>query len=154
MNFISLPMIIPFDDAYFMRQALIEAEKAFHEGEVPVGAVVVANQQIIGRGHNLTEKLQDVTAHAEIQAITAAAIHIGAKYLKDCTLYVTLEPCCMCAGALYWSQVSKICFGARDEKRGATKFSPSLFHKTTVFETGIAADECSELLRRFFEQKR
>ena len=112
-------MISPYNDAYFMKQALDEAKKAYLLDEVPVGAVIVCQNQIIARGHNLTETLCDVTAHAEIQAITAAANYLGAKYLKGCTLYVTLEPCCMCAGALYWSQIDKIVYGARDLKRGA-----------------------------------
>lgn len=147
-------MLIPFDDSYFMRQALLEAEKAMLEGEVPVGAVVVAGNQIIGRGYNLTEKLHDVTAHAEIQAITAAANYLGAKYLKDCSLYVTLEPCPMCAGALYWSQLGKIIFGAPDLKRGAMRHSPSLFHPSTTVIGGIEEASCAKLMRTFFEDKR
>jgi len=147
-------MLNPFDDSYFMRQALLEAEKAMLEGEVPVGAVVVAGNQIIGRGYNLTEKLHDVTAHAEIQAITAAANYLGAKYLKDCSLYVTLEPCPMCAGALYWSQLGKIIFGAPDLKRGAMRHTPSLFHPSTTVIGGIEEATCAELMRTFFEDKR
>ena len=147
-------MLNPFDDSYFMRQALLEAEKAMLEGEVPVGAVVVAGNQIIGRGYNLTEKLHDVTAHAEIQAITAAANYLGAKYLKDCSLYVTLEPCPMCAGALYWSQLGKIIFGAPDLKRGAMRHNPSLFHPSTTVIGGIEAAACAKLMRTFFEDKR
>lgn len=112
-------MLDPFNDQYFMKQAYLEAQKAFDQDEVPVGAVIVCKNQIIARGHNLTEKLTDVTAHAEIQAITAASQYLGAKYLKECTLFVTLEPCCMCAGALYWSQIDKVVFGARDDRRGA-----------------------------------
>jgi tRNA(adenine34) deaminase len=147
-------MLNPFDDSYFMRQALLEAEKALLEGEVPVGAVVVAGNQIIGRGYNLTEKLHDVTAHAEIQAITAAANYLGAKYLKDCSLYVTLEPCPMCAGALYWSQLGKIIYGASDEKRGALRHDPSLFHPSTTVIGGVEEDTCVKLIRTFFEGKR
>ena len=137
-----------------MRQALLEAEKALLEGEVPVGAVVVAGNQIIGRGYNLTEKLHDVTAHAEIQAITAAANYLGAKYLKDCSLYVTLEPCPMCAGALYWSQLGKIIYGASDEKRGALRHTPSLFHPSTTVIGGVEEATCVKLMRTFFEGKR
>lgn len=147
-------MLNPFDDSYFMRQALLEAEKALLEGEVPVGAVVVAGNQIIGRGYNLTEKLHDVTAHAEIQAITAAANYLGAKYLKDCSLYVTLEPCPMCAGALYWSQLGKIIYGASDEKRGALRHTPSLFHPSTTVIGGVEEATCVKLMRTFFEGKR
>jgi tRNA(adenine34) deaminase len=147
-------MLNPFDDSYFMRQALLEAEKALLEGEVPVGAVVVAGNQIIGRGYNLTEKLHDVTAHAEIQAITAAANYLGAKYLKDCSLYVTLEPCPMCAGALYWSQLGKIIYGASDEKRGALRHTPSLFHPSTTIIGGVEEATCVKLMRTFFEGKR
>jgi tRNA(adenine34) deaminase len=147
-------MLNPFDDSYFMRQALLEAEKALLEGEVPVGAVVVAGNQIIGRGYNLTEKLHDVTAHAEIQAITAAANYLGAKYLKDCSLYVTLEPCPMCAGALYWSQLGKIIYGAPDIKRGALRHDPSLFHPSTTVIGGVEEDTCIKLIRTFFEGKR
>ena len=147
-------MLNPFDDSYFMRQALLEAEKALLEGEVPVGAVVVAGNQIIGRGYNLTENLHDVTAHAEIQAITAAANYLGAKYLKDCSLYVTLEPCPMCAGALYWSQLGKIIYGASDEKRGALRHNPSLFHPSTTVIGGVEEATCVKLMRTFFEGKR
>ena len=127
-------MLTPYNDDYFMKQALEEAKKAFDAKEVPVGAVIVAKNQIIARGHNLTETLNDVTAHAEVQAITAAAQYLGAKYLKGCTLYVTLEPCCMCAGALYWSQIDRIVFGARDEKRGAGTVGKSLYHPTHLFK--------------------
>ncbi|MEY4127875.1 MAG: hypothetical protein RL737_2064 [Bacteroidota bacterium] len=147
-------MLNPFDDSYFMRQALLEAEKALLDDEVPVGAVVVAGNQIIGRGYNLTEKLHDVTAHAEIQAITAAANYLGAKYLKDCSLYVTLEPCPMCAGALYWSQLGKIIYGASDEKRGALRHNPSLFHPSTTVIGGVEEATCVKLMRTFFEGKR
>lgn len=146
-------MIKPFDDEYFMRQALKEAQIAFEKDEVPVGAVVVAKDQIIARGHNLTEQLNDVTAHAEMLGITAAAEHLGGKYLQNCTLYVTLEPCVMCAGALNWSQISKIVYGASDEKRGATKHG-QLFHPKTEIKHGVLADESADLIRRFFQQKR
>ncbi|NAS31802.1 nucleoside deaminase [Flavobacteriaceae bacterium R38] len=142
-----------FDDTYFMKKALEEAEIAFQEGEVPVGAVIVIDNRIIARAHNLTEKLNDVTAHAEMQAITSAANFIGGKYLKDCTLYVTLEPCQMCAGALYWSQISKIVYAASDDKRGFTVMGTKLHPKTKIID-GILSDEASQLLIRFFEQKR
>ena len=146
-------MIQPFDDTYFMKKALQEAEEAFTKGEIPVGAVIVANNQIIARSHNLTEMLNDVTAHAEMQAITSAANYIGGKYLIDCTLYVTLEPCQMCAGALYWSQISKIVFGAKDEERGYQKMRTQLHPKTKVV-SGILANEASILLKKFFIEKR
>jgi tRNA(adenine34) deaminase len=147
-------MISPYNDEYFMRQAFQEAQKAFDLGEVPVGAVVVVDNKIIARAHNLTEKLTDVTAHAEVQAITAAAEYLGGKYLKGCTLYVTLEPCVMCAGALYWAQVDKIVFAARDEKRGAGRFQNELYHPKTVIENGILAHESTSLLKEFFSSKR
>lgn len=147
-------MISPYNDEYFMRQALIEAHKAFDLDEVPVGAVVVANNKIIARAHNLTEKLNDVTAHAEIQAITAASDYLGAKYLTGCTLYVTLEPCVMCGGALYWSQIDKVVFAARDEKRGAGKISDSIYHPKTLVTNGLLADESTRLLKDFFAKKR
>ena len=137
-----------------MRQALIEARHASSLNEVPVGAVIVCKNQIIARGHNLTETLTDVTAHAEIQAITAASQYLGAKYLKNCTLYVTLEPCCMCAGALYWSQIEKIVYGARDEQRGAGKHEKSLYHPSTLVVNGILQEECSLLIKDFFASKR
>lgn len=136
-----------------MKQALLEAQKAYEKNEVPVGAVIVANQQVIARTHNLTEMLNDVTAHAEIQVITAASEYLGAKYLKGCTLYVTMEPCVMCAGALYWSQIDKIVFGARDEKRGASRYD-SLYHPKTVVMNGPLAEECSQLVKTFFQEKR
>jgi tRNA(adenine34) deaminase len=142
-----------FSHEYFMKLALVEAQKAFEEGEVPVGAIVVCNNQIIGKGYNLTERLNDVTAHAEMQAITAAANYLGAKYLIDCTLYVTLEPCIMCGGALFWSQISKVVFGATDEKRGYQQAGNSLHPKTEIVH-GILADECSLLVREFFKQLR
>jgi len=146
-------MINAYDDAYFMKRALQEAETAFEEGEVPVGAVVVVNNRIIGRAHNLVEKLHDVTAHAEMQAITAASNFLGGKYLHGCTLYVTLEPCQMCAGAMYWSQISKLVYGARDLERGYEVMGTNLHPKTEVV-SGVLAAESSELLKRFFIRKR
>ena len=142
-----------FTDEYFMKKALQEAEIAFDKGEIPVGAIVVIDNKVIARSHNLTELLHDVTAHAEMQSITAAANFLGGKYLKDCTLYVTLEPCQMCAGALYWSQISKIVFGARDEQRGFLTLGTKLHPKTQVIQ-GILADEASLLMKRFFASKR
>jgi tRNA(adenine34) deaminase len=147
-------MISPYNDEYFMRQALQEALKAMEVDEVPVGAVVVANNQIIARAHNLTERLHDVTAHAEMQAITAASEFLGGKYLSGCTLYVTVEPCVMCAGALYWSQLDKVVFGTRDEKRGAGRFQQQLYHPKTIVTNGVMEKECAELIRSFFQQKR
>jgi tRNA(adenine34) deaminase len=142
-----------FTDEYFMKKALQEAEAAFEKGEIPVGAVIVTNNRIIARTHNLTEMLHDVTAHAEMQAITSASNFLGGKYLKDCTLYVTLEPCQMCAGALYWSQVSKVVFGARDEQRGYLAMGTQLHPKTTVIQ-GIMEKEAADLVLRFFAQRR
>jgi tRNA(adenine34) deaminase len=147
-------MITPYNDAYFMKQALQEAHKAAALDEVPVGAVIVANNQIIARSHNFSEHLHDVTAHAEIQAITAASEYLGAKYLTGCTLYVTLEPCVMCAGALYWSQIDKIVFGARDEKRGAGRFQNELYHPKTLIINGVLEEDCSEIMVQFFKNKR
>ena len=146
-------MIQPFTDEYFMKKALQEAEMAFEKGEIPVGAVIVVANKVIARTHNLTELLNDVTAHAEMQAITAAANFLGGKYLKDCTLYVTLEPCQMCAGALYWSQITKIVFGASDTHRGYEKMGTQLHPKTTVVR-GVLADEAADLMKRFFAEKR
>ncbi|WP_439554313.1 nucleoside deaminase [Flavobacterium macrobrachii] len=143
----------PFTDEYFMKKALQEAETAFEKGEIPVGAVIVIDNKVIARSHNLTEMLNDVTAHAEMQAITSAANYIGGKYLKGCTLYVTLEPCQMCAGALYWSQISKIVFGARDEQRGFMTLGTQLHPKTEV-KFGVLAKESSELMIRFFTKRR
>lgn len=143
----------PFNDEYFMKRALQEAILAFEKGEIPVGALIVIDNKIIARGHNLTELLHDVTAHAEMQAITAAANFLGGKYLTGCTLYVTLEPCQMCAGALYWSQISKIVFGASDEHRGFEKMGTQLHPKTTVVR-GVLANEASELMKRFFAERR
>lgn len=141
-------------DEHFMRQALAEAQKAFERDEVPVGTVIVCGERIIARGHNLTETLHDVTAHAEMQAITAAADFLGGKYLTDCTIYVTVEPCVMCAGALGWSQISRIVYGASDEKRGFVRFAPLAIHPKTVVTGGVLADECSELMKSFFQKKR
>lgn len=146
-------MIEPYDDTYFMKKALQEAEEAFEKGEVPVGAVIVVQDKIIARCHNLTEQLNDVTAHAEMQAITAAANFLGGKYLKNCTLYVTLEPCQMCAGALYWSQISKIVYAAKDVERGCGAMGTKLHPKTTI-SGGILEKEASSLLKKFFAQKR
>jgi tRNA(adenine34) deaminase len=142
-----------FTDEYFMKKALQEAEMAFDKGEIPVGAIIVIDNKIIARSHNLTELLNDVTAHAEMQSITAAANFLGGKYLVGCTLYVTLEPCQMCAGALYWSQISKIVFGARDEQRGFIRMGTQLHPKTTVV-SGVLANEASELMKRFFAERR
>lgn len=146
-------MIQPFDDTYFMKKALQEAEVAYEKGEIPVGSVIVVEDRIIARTHNLTELLNDVTAHAEMQAITAAANFLGGKYLTKCTLYVTLEPCQMCAGALYWSQIAKIVYGASDEQRGFMTMGTKLHPKTKVVG-GVLADEASELMKRFFIEKR
>lgn len=143
----------PFDDNYFMKKALQEAEIAFENGEVPVGAVVVVKDRIIGRAHNLTERLKDVTAHAEMQAITSASNFLGGKYLRECTLYVTLEPCQMCAGALYWSQISRIVYGAPDLERGFNVIGGQL-HPKTELVGGVLEKEASELLKRFFIQRR
>src|SRR5690606_35639474 len=140
-------------DTYFMKKALEEAEEAFERGEIPVGAIVVINNQIIARGHNLTELLNDVTAHAEMQAITAAANFLGGKYLVDCTFYVTLEPCQMCAGALYWSQISKLVYAAADPKRGFRVMGGNLHPKTKIV-SGVMEKEAAELIKRFFIQKR
>jgi tRNA(adenine34) deaminase len=137
-----------------MKQALSEAQKAFERGEIPIGAVVVCNNRIIARAHNLTETLNDVTAHAEMQAITAAASTLGGKYLIDCTIYVTVEPCPMCAGALGWSQISRVVYGAEDEKRGYRKMAPGTLHPKTEVLSGLLADEAAGLMKRFFQNKR
>ena len=142
------------DDERFMRMAIEEAKKAFVQGEVPVGCVIVANNQVVGRGHNLTETLADVTAHAEIQAITAAANTIGGKYLSQCTLYVTVEPCIMCAGAIGWAQIKRVVFGAADEKRGFGTFAPKALHPKCTISSGILESECRELMQTFFAKKR
>lgn len=146
--------INPFDDTYFMKEALKEAQKAFVKDEVPVGAVIVCEKQIIARAHNYTETLNDVTAHAEMQAFTAAADYLGGKYLNECTLYVTLEPCVMCGGASYWTQLKKIVFGAADEKRGFSILSENILHPKTEVESGLMKEECSKLLTDFFQSKR
>ena len=142
------------DDIFYMRQAILEARKAFDRGEIPVGAVVVCRERIIARSHNLTETLNDVTAHAEIQAITAAASTIGGKYLNDCTLYVTVEPCPMCAGALAWSQIGRIVYGASDPKRGFSTISDNMLHPRTVITAGVLREECEALMKIFFAKLR
>lgn len=141
-------------DIEYMKQALVEAQKAYDEDEVPIGAVIVCKGRIIARAHNLTEMLNDVTAHAEMQAITAAATNIGGKYLNDCTLYVTVEPCPMCAGAIGWSQLGKLVFGAEDEKRGYKRFAPDVLHPKTEVVSGVCAEECTALMKEFFKNKR
>ena len=143
-----------FDDVYFMKRAFQEAQLAYEKGEVPVGAIVVANNRIIARAHNLTETLTDVTAHAEMQAITAAANLLGSKYLNECTLYVTLEPCVMCAGALGWAQLGKLVFGASDEKRGFSKFAPKALHPKTEVISGVQGDDSADLMTAFFQERR
>jgi tRNA(adenine34) deaminase len=143
-----------YTDAYFMREAYKEAQKAYSADEVPVGAVVVCNQQIIARAHNLTERLNDVTAHAEMQAITAAANYLGGKYLNECTLYITLEPCVMCAGAIQWAQLHKIVFAASDLKRGYLRLNQNVLHPKTIVENGLMAEECSHIIANFFKEKR
>ena len=142
------------EDERYMRIALYEAEQALAQGEVPIGCVVVADGQIIGRGHNLTQTLHDVTAHAEMQAITAAAETLNGKYLQGCTLYVTVEPCVMCAGAIGWAQVSRVVYGAADEKRGYTQFAPKALHPKCTVTTGILEEECRQIIQKFFESKR
>ena len=143
-----------FDDKYFMRQALVEAKAAGEDGEIPIGAVMVCRNSIIARSHNLTETLHDVTAHAEMQAITAAAETIGGKYLTDCTLYVTVEPCVMCAGALGWSQISRIVYGASDPRRGYSRIAPDALHPRTAVVSGVLEEECRQLMVDFFKNKR
>ena len=142
------------NDNRYMQMALAEANKAMAMGEVPVGCVIVANGQVVGRGHNLTETLADVTAHAEIQAITAAANTLGGKYLNDCTLYVTLEPCVMCAGAIGWAQLQRVVYGAADEKRGFTIYAPKALHPKCTVSSGVLETECRELIQTFFAKKR
>lgn len=142
------------DDEKYMRIALSEAEKALQRDEVPIGCVIVANGQIVGRGHNLTETLADVTAHAEMQSITAAAQTLGGKYLRGCTLYVTVEPCVMCAGAIGWSQISRVVYGAEDVLRGYSLLAPKAFHPKTQVTAGVLADECQQLMQTFFQSKR
>ena len=146
--------ILQDPDAYFMQQALVEARRAYDEEEIPVGAVVVCDGSIIARAHNLTERLADVTAHAEMQAFTAAAEYLGGKYLNDCTLYVTLEPCVMCAGAAGWTQLGRIVYGASDPKRGFERLGRSMLHPRTEVTAGVLADECETLLKAFFKQRR
>lgn len=141
-------------DTYYMQQALAEARKAYELGEVPVGAVVVCNDRIIARCHNLTETLNDVTAHAEMQAITAAASYIGGKYLNDCTMYVSVEPCPMCAGAIGWAQLGRLVYGADDDKRGYRRLAPDVLHPKTTVEAGVCAAEAAELMKSFFKEKR
>jgi tRNA(adenine34) deaminase len=143
----------PFTDEYFMKKALQEAEMAYEKGEIPVGAVIVIDNRVIARSHNLTELLNDVTAHAEMQSITAAANFLGGKYLIGCTLYVTLEPCQMCAGALYWSQISKIVYGASDNHRGFVKMGTQL-HPKTIVVSGVLENKASDLMKRFFAERR
>ena len=142
------------DDIFYMRQALMEAQRAADRGEVPIGAVVVCRDRIIARAHNLTEALNDVTAHAEMQAITAAANYLGGKYLTDCTLYVTVEPCVMCAGAIAWSQMGRLVFGVTDEKRGYQRYAPDALHPKTVVVQGLMAEDCAALVKDFFKKKR
>lgn len=147
-------MINPYDDTYFMKQALNEAQAAAEEGEVPVGAVMVCQNRIIARAHNQTERLNDVTAHAEMLAITAATQALGSKYLTDCTLYVTVEPCIMCAGAIGWAQITNIVYGAYDEKRGYSSFAPQAFHPKAHVRAGIMEKECAALMQHFFRKRR
>jgi len=147
-------MIKVFDDNYFMRQAILEAEKAYELGEIPVGAVIVSNERIIARAHNNTEQLKDVTAHSEIIALTAAAGYLGNKYLEGCTLYVTLEPCAMCAGALAWAQLDRLVYGASDDKRGFMQFGKRMLHPKTKVEFGIMMEESRRLMTNFFRDRR
>ena len=142
------------NDERFMREALAEAHRALDRDEIPIGAVIVADERIVGRGHNLTETLHDVTAHAEMQAITAAAEHLGGKYLDQCTLYVTVEPCVMCAGALGWAQIGRVVYGAADEKRGFQRFAPQALHPRCTVNSGVLEDECARLMKDFFKKKR
>ena len=147
-------MMEPFNDAYFMKKAFQEARLAYEKGEVPVGAIVVVQNRIVARAHNLTETLTDVTAHAEMQAITAAANLLGGKYLNECTLYVTLEPCVMCAGALGWSQLGKLVYGAADDRRGFSKIAPKALHPKTEVVSGVMGDDCADLMTAFFQERR
>jgi tRNA(adenine34) deaminase len=146
--------IFTLSHEHFMREALKEAKKAFEQDEVPVGAVIVCENKVIARGHNLTERLNDPTAHAEMQAFTAATNHLGGKYLDQCTLYVTVEPCVMCAGASYWTQIGAVVYGARDEKKGFRSVSEKIIHPRTVLTGGIMEDECAALMQDFFRSKR
>lgn len=142
------------DDNYYMKQALAEAKAAEDEGEIPIGAVVVCQGRIIAKAHNMTQRLIDVTAHAEMQAITSASAGLGNKYLNECTLYVTIEPCVMCAGAIAWAQLGRLVFGAADEKRGFSKYADNLLHPKTVVSSGVMAEECAALMKSFFARKR
>ena len=146
--------VLEYDDEYFMRMALEEARLAFDEGEVPVGGVIVCGDKVIARGHNLVMCLNDPTAHVEMQLITCATDYIGSRYLSDCTLYVTLEPCVMCAGALFWSQIGRVVFGADDPKRGAARMNQRIYHPKTVVDGGVMVDECADILKGFFNEKR
>jgi tRNA(adenine34) deaminase len=146
--------ILNINNEYFMREALKEAKKAFDEDEVPIGAVIVCNEKIIARAYNMTERLNDVTAHAEMQAFTSAANFLGGKYLDECTLYVTIEPCVMCAGASYWAQIGKVIFGARDEKKGFLLTSKKILHPKTILISGVLEEECAMLMKEFFRKKR
>lgn len=146
--------VLEYDDEYFMRMALEEARLAFDEGEVPVGGVIVCGDKVIARGHNLVMRLNDPTAHVEMQLITCATDYIGSRYLSDCTLYVTLEPCVMCAGALFWSQIGRVVFGADDPKRGAARMNQRIYHPKTVVNGGVMVDECADILKGFFNEKR
>ncbi|NTW31720.1 MAG: nucleoside deaminase [Bacteroidetes bacterium] len=147
-------MLTVFSDESFMKEALKEAHKAYEADEVPIGAIIVCQNKIIARAHNYTEHLNDVTAHAEMQAFTSATNHLGGKYLPECTLYVTLEPCTMCAGAAYWTQIGKIVYGAKDEKRGFSKYAKNVLHPKTQIIGGILENECAEILKDFFRKKR
>lgn len=142
------------DDEFFMRQALTEAHRALEEGEIPIGAVVVCNGQVIGRGHNMTEALNDVTAHAEMMAVTSATEALGGKYLQNCTLYVTVEPCLMCAGAIGWAQVKRIVYGTGDSRRGYTTFTQHPFHPRATVQQGVLAEKCAQLMKNFFASRR
>ena len=146
--------VLEYDDEYFMRIALEEARLAFDEGEVPVGGVIVCGDKVIARGHNLVMRLNDPTAHVEMQLITWATDYLGSRYLQDCTLYVTLEPCVMCAGAMFWSQIGRVVFGADDPKRGAARINQRIYHPKTVVDGGVMSDECAEVLKSFFNEKR
>ena len=146
--------INPFDDTYFMKESLKEAQKALEKEEVPVGAIIVCENQIIARAHNLTEALNDVTAHAEMQAFTSASDYLGGKYLNECTLYVTLEPCVMCGGASFWTQIKRIVYGSSDEKRGFSNIEESILHPKTEVTKGIHEEKCSKILHKFFQNKR
>ncbi|MGP1422303.1 MAG: nucleoside deaminase [Tannerella sp.] len=143
-----------FDDVYFMKQALLEAREAASEGEVPVGAVIVCGDRIIARAHNQTERLNDPTAHAEMLAVTSATLALGAKYLTDCRLYVTVEPCVMCAGAIGWAQLAVVVYGAPDEKRGFSRYAPQAFHPKTEVRGGVLEEECAAEMQAFFRKRR